>query len=237
MYCRSLQMQYSTWCERNTQSWPAAPHCYTRVTKAWRASSWPEVWHHFNRPVNYLSSSIRGEKAPLSLYVSSECGALYEIFSTLSPVKNQQTKMHINQKEFKEQSKTKMIYRQWRFLEFFFFFENNIKGVCIFSRLVFSVNYNSSIGWFPWKVQTLRLCGAIGTLLLALAFNQLDIATAQPMTWVWGLFVWPIAGECLGNLFINSPFIWWLVQLTLENHNDHMITITNGVDKLTKINI
>lgn len=122
VYCRSLQMQYSTWCERNTQSWPAAPHCYMRVTKAWRASSWPEVWHHFNRPVNYLRSSIRGEKAPLSLYVSSECGALYEIFSTLSPVKNQQTKIHINQKEFKEQSKTKMIYSQWRSCFCFLFF-------------------------------------------------------------------------------------------------------------------
>lgn len=128
MYCRSLQMQYSTWCERNTQSWPAAPHCYTRVTKAWRASSWPEVWHHFNRPVNYLRSSIRGEKASLSLYVSSECGALYEIFSTLSPVKNQQTKMHINQKEFKEQSKTKMIYRQWR--SWVFFFRTILKVMC-----------------------------------------------------------------------------------------------------------
>ncbi len=67
--CRSLRMRYSTWCERNTPSWPVAPHCCMRVTKAWQASSWPEVWHHFNRPVNYLTSSIRVEKAPLSLCV------------------------------------------------------------------------------------------------------------------------------------------------------------------------
>ncbi len=49
----------------------------------------------------------KGREAPLSLCVSSECGALNEIFSTLSPVKKQQTKMHIYQNRVKEMMKNR----------------------------------------------------------------------------------------------------------------------------------